>query len=133
MPRKIRRFLPVVAAAALATSGFAYMDNNAVDPSNAGQGSAAISGYSVTNIHYTETSDNLATVSFTLTATNPPNTPHTPTVYAEVGYGGTPAGSEQDTCTMTSASWTGTGTFSCTSASHPSLHDINNLSVIAYQ
>ena len=49
-PRRLL-ILGALGIVAAATLGFAA--SNTVDPSNAGDGSGAVSGYTVTNIHYT--------------------------------------------------------------------------------
>lgn len=146
MPRKIRRFLPVVAAAALATSGFAYMASNTVDASNAGQGSADISGYTVTGIHYVSdsTHKSLNEVDFTLTADAPTANGGTtaykkPTeVFAEV-HSGSPGTTYQYTCHNTGTAWASdTGGYSCLFSSNTSgatlpIKDVTKLRVIAHQ
>jgi len=124
MPRKIRRLLPVAFAAALATSGFAYMANNTVDPSNAGLGSQTISGYDVHNIKYT--SDNAAVdpkvtqVTFTLSHTTGADAS---SAYAEIG------GVQSSACTVSTGTWT------CTwaSANQQKVAAASSLTVLAYQ
>jgi len=124
MPRKIRRFLPVAVAAALATSGFAYMATNTVDPSNAGLGSQTISGYDVHNIKYT--SDNAATnpkitaVSFTLTNEGAGKTAPS-AAYAELN------GVQSTACTVSSGTW------SCAWSAGQDLTGATSLTVLAYQ
>jgi hypothetical protein len=44
--------LPIGAAVVLGCSGFAFMASNSVAASNAGTGDGAISGYEVSNVHY---------------------------------------------------------------------------------
>ena len=59
--------LGVLGLLAVLTYGFA--NSNTVDPSNAGDGGAAISGFTVTNVHYDLNASNPSTidnVSFTL-------------------------------------------------------------------
>lgn len=48
-----RRLLALGGAMALAGAGFAYMDTNAVSASSAGEGAAAVTGYTVSNIQWT--------------------------------------------------------------------------------
>lgn len=48
-----RRFLILGGALAVAAGGFAYMASNSVAASYAGEGSNAVSGYTVSNIDYT--------------------------------------------------------------------------------
>jgi hypothetical protein len=66
--KEVRRLavVPVVAIVAMAAFGFAA--SNTVDPSNAGDGSAAISGYTVSAVTYTlgANPQNLANVKFQL-------------------------------------------------------------------
>jgi hypothetical protein len=66
------RILLVVMLVALATAAtYAFTASNTVPGSNAGSGSGAISGYTVSNIHYTAngtTPDNMDSVSFNLDA-----------------------------------------------------------------
>lgn len=45
--------LPIGAAVVLGSSGFAFMAINGVPGTHAGAGEAAISGYNVSNVHYT--------------------------------------------------------------------------------
>lgn len=81
MNRIIKRLaVPLSAAAVLGTAGFAYMASNTVPNTNAGAGSATISGYTVSHVHYTLMDHGVAhaavdaqvkAVSFDLTADNP--------------------------------------------------------------
>ena len=48
----LRSFIIIVVALALTTTAFALAAGNTVDTSKAGDGSAAVSGYAVTNITY---------------------------------------------------------------------------------
>lgn len=58
MNRMIKRMvIPVGAAIALGSSGFAFMASNSVPLSRAGDGTGVISGYNVSNIHYTTLGD----------------------------------------------------------------------------
>jgi hypothetical protein len=76
MNRIARKVTVVVAGIAIAGGGYAFLAANSVSASLAGSGEAAISGYSVSDIHYTidtghigdysENSANIASVSFTL-------------------------------------------------------------------
>jgi hypothetical protein len=65
------RLLPVtMLLLILAAAAFAFADANTVDPSGAGDGSAAISGYTITTIRYTlnaTTPTNVDSVQFTVT------------------------------------------------------------------
>jgi len=68
-----RKRLMVVAAFALVlfimVTGYAFAATNTVDATNVGDGSGAISGYFITNVHYTlDTTNpqNVSSVSFTI-------------------------------------------------------------------
>lgn len=67
---KTTRTLLVIALVALVTAAtYAFTASNTVPGSNAGSGSGTISGYTVSNIHYTAdstTPDNMDSVSFDL-------------------------------------------------------------------
>ena len=53
MNRTVKRLaIPIGVAAALGTSGFAYMASNTVSTSHAGQGSGSVAGYNVYDVHY---------------------------------------------------------------------------------
>lgn len=70
-PRRVI-MLGILGLVAVSTIGFAAA--NTVDSSNAGDGQAAISGYTVTNVHYTldaTTPTNVNSVSFTLSPALP--------------------------------------------------------------
>lgn len=69
MPKKASLILVVVLALILSVTTYAFAAANTVDPSNAGDGSAAISGYTVTNVTYTLGSDpsTITGVSFKVT------------------------------------------------------------------
>lgn len=67
--RRRRLIGTLVAAAALATATYAFTASNTVPASKAGDGSGAISGYTVSNVAYTldaANPANLASVAFTL-------------------------------------------------------------------
>lgn len=71
-----RKALIGLAGLAVAGASFAFLDSNTVAASLAGSGEASISGYTVSDVHYTidtghigdysENSANIASVSFTL-------------------------------------------------------------------
>jgi hypothetical protein len=70
---KIKRFskvaLVVLISLVLAAATFAYAAANTVPASNAGDGSGTVSGYTVTNVHYTldpTNPANISNVAFTL-------------------------------------------------------------------
>jgi len=113
-------------AVVLATAGFAYMASNTVPASYAGEGSAAVSGYTVSNIDYAGVSvpgggqvgtmtyldgpvvngiseqDGVTTVSFQLSPDN--------AVWAAVqlynGGGGVIGGGGASSCTEAGGTWT---------------------------
>lgn len=149
MRRATRRWLPTGLAVVLAGSGFAYLASNTVEASNAGMGSAAISGYQVNDITYftnaTGDSDShhyLSSVLFKLTSLG--GTGVKPAhVFAEFGHGG--ASTQLSECTAyppgswnypTGQSTSGWGYFQCQVGAAPvavSVHDADQLTVIAYQ
>ena len=67
----LRLLIALAIIAILATAAYGFAASNTVDPSKAGDGSAAVSGYNVTNITYTVATDPtiLATVQFQLNDT----------------------------------------------------------------
>ncbi len=69
MSKSFRSIAVILIALVIAASTYAFAAANTVDPSSAGDGYAAISGYTITNIHYTLATNpqNLASVSFTAT------------------------------------------------------------------
>jgi hypothetical protein len=104
-----RSFIILVVALALTTTAFALAAGNTVDTSKAGDGSAAVSGYAVTNITYNlnpTTPSLIASVEFDLddTATN---------VAASISDNASPTPNETyaDSCTNNSGNhWTCTFT-----------------------
>ncbi len=69
--KSMKTLIIVVIALALTGFSYAFAASNTVDPSKAGDGTGAITGYTVTNIHYTldaTNPGNIAGVSFTLDA-----------------------------------------------------------------
>jgi hypothetical protein len=66
--RKLRYLVVLVAALCVAVAVYAFTASNTVPATNAGSGSGAISGYTVSNVAYTlaATPTNLAAVTFTL-------------------------------------------------------------------
>lgn len=70
--------LPAIAAAFAVVAGasYAFAASNTVPASRAGDGSAAVSGYAVTNIHYNLNISNpqaLSSVTFTIAPAVPPS------------------------------------------------------------
>lgn len=65
MNRTMKRLvIPAAAAAILGTSGFAFMASNSVAESFAGEGSATIAGFQVSNISYHQSEGALTYVNF---------------------------------------------------------------------
>ncbi len=80
MFRLTRRLALIGGAAAIATAGFAFMAENTVPTTNAGQGTGSITGYTVAGVHYSEATSDVTTpsgwaingVTFTLYPGNAP-------------------------------------------------------------
>ena len=69
--RSIKLFVVVIAVLVFATAAFAFAATNTVPTSYAGEGSGAISGYTVTNLVYNlnaTNASNIDSVTFTLSA-----------------------------------------------------------------
>jgi len=66
--RMVRSFIILVVALGLTTTAFALAAGNTVDTSKAGDGDAAISGYTVTGITYNLNNADIDSVVFTLDA-----------------------------------------------------------------
>ena len=118
--RRRRTALIVAAAAALAFAAYAFTASNTVPGSSAGDGSGAISGYTVSNIAYTLDSTNAAnieSVSFTLSAA-------AGTVKAKLVAASS---------TYTDCSNTGGNNWSCDVEPDPSVLSADELRVIAVQ
>lgn len=75
MNRKARFLYPLIFALILAAVTFAYAAANTVPGSGAGDGSGAISGYTVSNVHYVLDTTNpsvISQVTFTLAGATTP-------------------------------------------------------------
>ena len=98
MSKSFRSIAVILIALVIAASTYAFAAANTVDPSSAGDGYAAISGYTITNIHYTLATNpqNLASVSFTATGAAAPAS-----VQVQVVSGGT-----WFPCSLTTGTWT---------------------------
>lgn len=71
----IRRLVISAAIAAVAAASYGFAAGNTVPGSRAGDGSAAVSGYTVTNVHYNLNASNpqqLSSVTFTISPAVPP-------------------------------------------------------------
>ncbi len=117
-PRRLI-MLGILGLVAVTTIGFAA--TNTVDPSNAGDGQADISGYTVTNVHYTLDTSNptqVGQVSFTLNPALP------------VG-GATRLSLDGGTTWLASGACTGTINVTCTAS--VAVTALTNLRVVAAQ
>lgn len=71
-----RRLVGLALVGMLAMVGYGYAATNTVDPSNAGDGVGAVSGYTISNIHYgldSNTPSNLASIEFDTNPVLPSN------------------------------------------------------------
>lgn len=108
----------------LATVGYGYAAGNTVPPSNAGDGVGAVSGFTVSNIHYglnTSSPQNLATLDFDIN----PVMPAGGAVRVSINGGSTwlPAGD----CTASGADVT------CTISGTVTVTSVTDLRVVAAQ
>jgi hypothetical protein len=62
--RSSKLFIVAIVIVILATSAYAFAASNTVPASNAGEGSAAIGGYTVTNVTYTYSTANPSMLTF---------------------------------------------------------------------
>jgi len=72
--RSSKMFIVVLVIMAFATTAYAFAASNTVDASNAGEGSAAIGGYDVTNVTYTYSTANPSMITFVDFDIDPPAT-----------------------------------------------------------
>jgi Tfp pilus assembly protein PilV len=119
--RSIKVFVIAIVAFAFASVGTAFAAQNTVDASKAGDGNAAISGYTVTGIHYTLNADptKLETVSFDLGAV-------ATDVHAGLGTGSSPFTYTYYSCSNTSGT-----IWSCSIAGARTVLEVMSLRVIA--
>jgi hypothetical protein len=69
-----RRLIAVAACAAASISAYAFAASNTVPPTKAGDGAAAITGFSISNVHYVlGAADPTQIVEATFTLTPPPS------------------------------------------------------------
>jgi len=118
-PRRLF-LLGIFGLLAVVTYGFAASNN--VPASNAGDGQAAISGYAVSNVHYTLNSSNPSTID-TVTFTLAP---------AMVAGGQTRISLDGGTTWLAAGACSGAGTITCT-ATGTSVLSLDNLRVVAAQ
>jgi hypothetical protein len=67
MPKKASLIVVIVLALILSVTTYAFAAANTVPATNAGDGSATISGYAITGVTYTVTNDTITGMSFTVT------------------------------------------------------------------
>jgi hypothetical protein len=113
-----RALVTLLAAGALAAGTYAFTASNTVDATQAGDGNAAVTGYTVTNVHYTRSAtDPTLLDSYSFDLNGPATVVDAKPVSAQASY---------DSCSNTSAnSW------SCPAASGTTMLSLNNLRVIA--
>jgi hypothetical protein len=124
--RSLRVLVIVAVVFALATVAYASAAANTVDPSKAGDGNAAVSGYTVTNVHYTLNTDptKIQTVQFDLGATAAAGN-----VQVGIGTGAGPSYTyTYYPCTVLSGT-----VYTCSVAGANTVLEVTNLRVIAAQ
>ncbi len=87
----IKTLLAVVAAAAIGGGAYAFTASNTVPSTTAGAGSGAVSGYTVTNVHYTldaTTPSNVDSLTFTISPAVPSTSSGKVVVQAALSSGG---------------------------------------------
>ena len=87
----LRLIVGLVASAAVAGGAYAFTAANTVPTSNAGSGSGAVSGYTVTNLHYTldsTTPNNIDSLTFTVNPVIPSTSTGKVVVQAALSSGG---------------------------------------------
>lgn len=125
------------AMVALLTGGaFAMMASNNVPASNAGQGQNSISGYDVSNVHYSLSEPDGSTiqeVDFTLTPQTPGNHPATSAMAVLLDSNGNPLGSVYFCALTDNPDGTQNAACSTDGGDEASTHDAVQLSVTAAQ
>jgi hypothetical protein len=108
----VKLLIAVVAAAVVAGGAYAFTAANTVPASTAGAGSGAVSGYTVTNLHYTfnaTTPGNIDSLAFTISPVVPSSGTGKVDIHAALSTGGPNAytcstNSTGDTATCTTTS-----------------------------
>ena len=121
---RMRVLLAAVAALAVGSAAYGFTATNTVPATNAGDGSGAISGYTVSGVHYTLSGSNATGVTFTLSA---PAIPTGGTVNATVTVSGSPVAL---TCPAPNGA---TVTYSCTFSAAQAVANMTSLNVTAAQ
>ncbi len=121
---KIRLILACMFILLLSTSAYAFASTNTMVESGAGDGAAAISGYTVANIHYTlDNTDPSTVTSIAFSLAPVAGGPAATTVKANlVASSGT-----WFNCTLSAGTWT------CTVSGGVNLADADELHVVAVQ
>jgi hypothetical protein len=89
--RKLTIIVGIVVALAIGGGAYAFTASNTVPATTAGAGSGAVSGYTVTNIHYVldaTTPANIDSLSFTISPAVPSASGGTVTIAAALSTGG---------------------------------------------
>ncbi|MDB5169354.1 MAG: hypothetical protein JWO41_710 [Candidatus Saccharibacteria bacterium] len=89
--RKVTLPIAIVAALAIGGGAYAFTASNTVPVSTAGAGSGAVSGYTVTNLHYglnTTTPGNIDSLTFTISPAVPSASAGKVTIAAALSAGG---------------------------------------------
>ena len=125
----LRFLVGIVASFAIAGGAYAFTASNTVPTSNVGAGSGTVSGYTVTNVHYTlntTTPVNIDTMTFNVS----PTIPNTGQGKVTVQAGLTTGGPNTYTCTTNVAG----DTVTCPSTSPQLTADkLSSLTVVAAQ
>ncbi len=125
----LRFIVGLVAAASIAGGAYAYTAANTVPTSNAGAGSGTVSGYTVTNLHYTLNSTTPANID-SLTFTVSPVIPSTGSGKVAVSAALTTGGPNGYTCSTNTAG----DTVTCATTSPQLTADkLSSVTVVAAQ
>ncbi len=125
----LRLIVGVVAALSIAGGAYAYTAANTVPTSNAGAGSGTVSGYTVTNLHYTLNSTTPANID-SLTFTVSPVIPSTGSGKVAVSAALTTGGPNGYTCSTNTAG----DTVTCATTSPQLTADkLSSVTVVAAQ
>lgn len=125
----MRLLLALVAAGAIAGGAYAFTAANTVPPSTAGAGSAPVSGYTVTNIHYSLNATTPANVD-SLTFTISPSIPSTGSGKVIVQAALTTGGPNNYAC---STDTTGSTVTCATTSPQLTADKLSSLTVVAAQ
>ena len=125
----LRFIVGLVASLAIAGGAYAFTASNTVPTSNAGAGSGTVSGYTVTNLHYTlnaSTPTNVDSLTFTVS----PAIPNTGSGKVSISAALTTGGPNAYTCTTNTAG----DTVTCATTSPQLTADkLSSVTVVAAQ